>query len=184
MENSNNPWKIIGQKEIYDNPWIHLTEYQVINPTGGQGIYGKISMKKLAIGILAIDEGQNVYLVGQFRFTIDQYTWEIPEGGSENGEEPLLTAQRELREETGIVAEHWSPLLTMHTSNSVTDEFGIVYLAQGLAQHESQPDETEDLQVRKLPFADVLKMVLDGEITDSLTVAAVLKYAVRKDCVE
>lgn len=172
-----NPWKIIDGKEIYDNPWIQLTEYNVINPNGGAGIYGKIHMKHLALGVLALDEAENTYLVGQYRFSIDQYSWEIPEGGGEKGEAPLVGAQRELLEETGLKATHWEKLLELHTSNSVTDEQCIVYIAKGLSQHQTHPDDTEDLKLKKLPFDDVLQMVLTGQITDAITVAAVLKYA-------
>jgi 8-oxo-dGTP pyrophosphatase MutT (NUDIX family) len=175
MSIEQNPWKIIDQKSIYDNPWIQLTEYNVINPGGGKGIYGKVHFKNLAIGVVALDEQMNTYLVGQFRFTIDAYSWEIPEGGGLVGTDPLDGAKRELLEETGLVASNWEKILEMHLSNSVSDELSILYLATGLSQHEAQPEETEQLEVKKLPFDEVYKMLLDGKIKDSMSVAAILK---------
>ncbi len=172
-----NPWKIIDKKEIYDNPWIQLTAYNVINPNGGRGIYGKVHFKNIAIGILALDEDNNTFLVGQYRFAIDQYSWEMPEGGGPLDEEPLHAAQRELQEETGLQAAHWEKLMEMNLSNSVTDELAIVFVAKGLSQHAQNPDETEDLKSKKIPFQTLKEMVLNGEITDVITIAAVLKYA-------
>jgi len=170
-----NPWQITSQKEIYDNPWINLTEYQVINPSGNPGIYGKIHFKNIAIGILPLDDEMNTYLVGQFRFALGQYSWEMPEGGGPLGIDPIESAKRELLEETGLKAENWSELVRIHLSNSVSDELSIIYLARGLAQFEAEPEDTEQLIVKKLPFETVYQMVCDGEITDSMTVAAVLK---------
>src|ERR1044072_4006053 len=107
MMEETNPWKTVKSKEVYDNPWIKLTEYDVINPAGGKGIYGKVHFKNTAIGIVPLDEDLNTYLVGQYRFTINEYSWQIPEGGGTENEEPLAAAQRELLEETGLKAEHW-----------------------------------------------------------------------------
>jgi 8-oxo-dGTP pyrophosphatase MutT (NUDIX family) len=174
-EEQKNPWVITNEKEIYTNKWIELTEYDVINPLGGTGIYGKVHFKNTAIGILPLDDEMNTWLVGQYRFTLNAYSWEIPEGGGPVEEDPLPAAQRELLEETGLKATRWMKLLTMHLSNSVSDELGIVFIAKGLSQHKPQPEETEQLTVRKLPFEEVYKMVMNGTITDSLTVAAILK---------
>ncbi|WP_295649679.1 NUDIX hydrolase [uncultured Mucilaginibacter sp.] len=173
-----NPWKITSQKEIYSNPWIGLTEYQVINPSGNPGIYGKVHFKNVAIGVFPLDDDLNTYLVGQFRFALGQYSWEMPEGGGPLGTEPLESAKRELLEETGLKANDWSELQRIHLSNSVSDELGIVYLARGLEQFEAEPEDTEQLEVRKIPFEKVYEMVCNNEITDSLTVAAVLKIKV------
>src|SRR5690606_12738410 len=129
------------------NKWINLTEYDVINPRGGHGIYGKIHFKNLAIGILALDENRNTWLVGQYRFAPDQFSWEIPEGGGPLGIDPLESAKRELLEETGLSAKKWQEVQRMHLSNSVSDEFAIIYLAQDLEQGEAQPEETEELHV-------------------------------------
>jgi 8-oxo-dGTP pyrophosphatase MutT (NUDIX family) len=147
----------------------------VINPSGGKGIYGKIHFKNRAIGVVAMDENLNIWLVGQYRFPIDQYSWEIPEGGGLVGVDPLEGAKRELLEETGLVAKTWVPMLKMHLSNSVSDELAIVYLATDLTQHTAEPEETEQLQIKKLPFETVFEMVENELITDSMTVAAVYK---------
>src|SRR3569623_588334 len=116
-----NPWKVTSEKAVYDNKWINVTEYQVINPSGNPGIYGKVHFKNRAIGIVPLEADQNTYLVGQYRFTINQYSWEIPEGGGPLNEDPLHAAKRELLEETGLGAHNWTPIQTMYLSNSVTN---------------------------------------------------------------
>lgn len=174
MEAEKNPWQIISEKNIYDNNWINVTEYDVINPGGEKGIYGKVHFKNIAIGIVPLDEEYNTYLVGQYRFTIDKYSWEIPEGGCLN-ESPLDAAKRELLEETGLKAKHWQQVIEMYLSNSVTDEHCFVFVAKGLTQHESMPESTEKLHVKKLSFNEVYNMVLQNEITDALSIAAILK---------
>lgn len=173
MDVNQNPWKILAEKPVYDNRWIGVTEFDVINPNGGAGIYGKVHFKNLAIGVLPIDEDGNTYLVGQYRFTIGGYSWEVPEGGGMQGEDPLIAAQRELIEETGLVASEWRQVLTMHLSNSVTDEFAVLFLARGLEQRTAMPEETEQLQVRKIRFEDAYQMVRNGEITDAMSVALI-----------
>ncbi|MCO5235164.1 MAG: NUDIX hydrolase [Chitinophagaceae bacterium] len=170
-----NPWKIINRERKYENPWIRLEEFNVINPGGGKGIYGKVCFKNLAIGIVPMDDAGNTWLIGQYRFPIDAYSWEIPEGGGPLDTDPLLSAQRELLEEAGIKAQKWEEILQLHLSNSVTDEKGIVYLARGLSFHAAMPEETEALVIRKLPFEKAFEMVLKGEITDSISVAALYK---------
>jgi 8-oxo-dGTP pyrophosphatase MutT (NUDIX family) len=173
-----NPWKTLSGEEKYDNPWINVTEYKVINPAGGKGIYGKVHFKNKAIGIVALDSELNTWLVGQFRYTIDEYSWEIPEGGGPLNENPLDAAKRELREETGMVAEKWTLLTRLHTSNSVTDEEGFVFLAEGLIHGESELEETEaDLKVRKMPLNEALRLVLEQKITDSLSMIGLLLTA-------
>ena len=175
IDENRNPWKILSEKEVYDNPWINVTEFQVINPSGGNGIYGKVHFKNLALAILPLDEEMHTWIVGQYRFTLNQYSWEIPEGGGPHGTDPLESAKRELLEETGLVASEWTPLMPFHLSNSVCNEFGYIYLARGLKQGEAQPEETEELQVRRIPFEEAYQMVIDGKITDSLSVAAILR---------
>lgn len=175
MKEHDNPWKVLSEKNVYDNPWIQVVEYDVINPSGGKGIYGKVHFKNTAIGILPLDENGDTFLVGQYRFAISQYSWEMPEGGGPAQDDPLASAKRELLEETGLVAHDWRTILTMHLSNSVTDEWGIVYLARQLQQHAADPEETEQLAVKKLPFEEVYAMTQNGKITDALTVAAILK---------
>ncbi len=175
MQSEENPWKVNSKKNIYDNPWINITEFQVINPSGNHGIYGKVHFKNKAIGVLPLDENGNTYLVGQYRFPLNQYSWEIPEGGGPLAGEPLDSAKRELLEETGLKAGKWTEIQRMYLSNSVCDEEAIIYLAQNLEQFEAEPEETEQLVIRKLPFEEVYQMVCKGEITDAITVAAVLK---------
>jgi len=170
-----NPWKILSETEMYDNSWIRVTEYKVINPAGGKGIYGKVHFKNYAIGIVVLDEKMNTCLVGQYRFPMNAYSWEIPEGGSPLQLNPLEGAKRELQEETGLLAHSWEKILEMDLSNSVSDEKAIVYLAWDLEQQSATPEETELLEIKKLPFEDAYQMVENGTITDSITVAAILK---------
>ncbi|PZR25169.1 MAG: DNA mismatch repair protein MutT [Citrobacter freundii] len=171
--NENNPWQILAAKQVYDNNWIQVTEYDVINPGGGKGIYGKVHFKNLAIGVVALDGEMNTYLVGQFRFPLNEYSWEIPEGGGALDVDPLESAKRELLEETGLKANNWEMILKMHLSNSVSDEFAFIYLARELEQHEAMPEETEQLVIRKIPFEEAWKMVQTGQITDSMSVAGI-----------
>jgi 8-oxo-dGTP pyrophosphatase MutT (NUDIX family) len=175
MQNESNPWKKISSKLVYENPWISLSEFSVITPAGKPGIYGKVHFKNIAIGVIAIDKDDNTYLVGQYRFVLDAYSWEIPEGGCPEGTDWLTAAKRELKEETGFEASTWSELLKMDVSNSVSDEFAIVYVAEDLIAGEAEPEETEQLQVKKLPFSEALNWVMQGKITDSISVAAILK---------
>ncbi len=170
-----NPWKKLSEKIIYDNPWINVQEHQVINPSGGKGIYGKVSFKNKAIGIIPVDEEGNTWLVGQYRYTLEEYSWEIPMGGGPLDEGILEAAKRELKEETGLTAEKWTNIMRIHTSNSVTDEEGFIFLAQELLQGETDFEDTEDLKIWKLPFADAVDMVMSGKITDSLSIAGILK---------
>ena len=178
MNKQHNPWTVLKSRPVYNNRWIEVTEYDVINPSGGKGIYGKVHFKNNAIGILPLDEELNTYLVGQYRFTLNRYSWEIPEGGGAGEEDDLQTAKRELKEETGLIAEEWTKLLNMHLSNSVSDEYGTVFLARKLQQEEAMPEETEQLVVKKMPFDKAYTMVEDGTITDSLAVAAILKVKI------
>jgi 8-oxo-dGTP pyrophosphatase MutT (NUDIX family) len=177
MNSIENPWKTLDGKEVYDNPWINVHEYNVITPTGSKGIYGKVSFKALAIGIIPIDEKGNTWLVGQYRYTLNEYSWEIPMGGVPFDEDVKVGALRELREETGLRADHLEYLCKIHTSNSVTDEEGHVYLATGLTEGNTEFDDTEELKIKKIPFKEALNMVLAGGITDSLSVAGILRYA-------
>ena len=176
MSNELNPWVKKDSRVVYDNPWINLTEYDVITPAGTEGIYGKVHFKNIAIGVIAIDAEDNTYLVGQYRFPLDRYSWEIPEGGCPEGTDWLTAAKRELKEETGFEAKNWSEILRMHVSNSVSDEYAVVYVAQDLTAGEAEPEDTEKLAVQKMPFSQALQWVMDGKITDSITVAAILKW--------
>lgn len=170
-----NPWRTRSVSTPYENKWIRVSHRDVLNPSGGEGIYGVVQFKNVAVGIVPLDAVGNTWLVGQYRYTLERYSWEIPEGGCPMDEDPLAAAQRELLEETGIVASRWSPLLELHTSNSVTDEYGVAYVAQGLSFGRAEPEETEDLRLWKLPFAEALDMALRGDITDALSLAAIFK---------
>lgn len=173
-----NSWQTLSSEEKYDNRWINVTEYQVINPAGGKGIYGKVHFKNKGIGIVAFDNDENTWLVGQWRYTLDEWCWEIPEGGGALDTDPIESAKRELKEETGLVAERWTMIQRAYLSNSVSDEEGFLFLAEDLTQQESELEDTEaDLKVWKLPFKDALQMVLTGKITDSLSVMGILKVA-------
>lgn len=176
-----NPWRTLNIKEVYKNPWIRVTHRDVLNPSGNTGIYGVVHFQNLAIGVVPLDEDYNTWLVGQYRYTLEQYTWEIPEGGCPLGTSPLASAQRELVEETGIQAAKWTKILDMHTSNSVTDEAGIAYIAQDLSFGEAEPEDTEDLLVKKVSFQEALDMVLDGRITDSLSMIAIMRVKLMLD---
>jgi 8-oxo-dGTP pyrophosphatase MutT (NUDIX family) len=173
-----NPWRQLSRRAVYQNPWITVYHDEVLQPDGEPGIYGVVHFRNYAVGVVAIDDQDRVLLVGQFRYSLNQYSWEIPEGGAQIGvEEPLAAAQRELEEETGYVARHWREILRSHLSNSVSDELGICFLATGLTPGKARPDGTERLQVRWLPFAEALRMALDGEITDSLSVLGLQRAA-------
>jgi len=173
-----NPWTTLSSKEFYDNKWIQVVEHQVINPAGGEGIYGKVHFKNKAIGIVALDKENNIWLVGQWRYPLNEWSWEIPEGGGPLQDKILESAKRELKEETGLVANTWTMIQRTHLSNSVSDEEGFIFLAEDLTQHVSELEDTEaDMKVWKLPFSEALQMVLDGKITDSLTVMGLLKLA-------
>ncbi len=170
-----NKWKKLDSQTVYENPWIEVQHHEVINPSGGKGIYGQVNFKNLAIGIVPLDKEGNTYLVGQHRFPIDEYSWEIPEGGCPHDEDILDCAKRELLEETGLRAEKWTQISKIHTSNSVCNETGFIFLAEELTQGEAEPEETEDLVVRKVSLEEAFQMVMRDEITDSLSIAGILK---------
>lgn len=173
-----NPWQTLSERTAYENAWIRVSHREVLNPAGGPGIYGVVHFKNVAIGVVPVDEHGFTWLVGQYRYTLGRYSWEIPEGGCPLGTSLLESARRELLEETGLTASLWTPLLEMHVSNSVTDEYGVAYLAQGLSLGESEPEETERLEVKRVPLEEAIGMVLEGEITDALSMAALMKIQV------
>ena len=175
MSDKTKPWQTHSVETVYDNNWITVSHRTVTAPTGNPAIYGLVHFKTVAVGMIPIDSEGYTWLVGQQRYTLDSYSWEIPEGGSAADEDPLFAAQRELREETGITASNWTQLLRLHTSNSVTDESAIAYIAQGLTLGDTQPDDTELIQLKHLPIQQAIEMVMDGEITDGLAMASLLK---------
>jgi len=170
-------WKVKSSRTAYENPWIKVSHDEVITPKGTEGIYGTVHFKNIAIGVLPIDEEGNTWLVKQSRYTLNQYTWEIPEGGCPYGEEPVNAARRELEEEVGLKASDLTELMRMHLSNSVSDELAIIFIAKGLSAGQQALESTEDIEYKKLPLQQAVKMVLSGEITDSISVAALLRLA-------
>lgn len=169
------PWQRLSSECRYENPWIQVFHEQVVTPGKTEGIYGRVHFKGTAIGIVPLDEVGNTWLVGQYRYTLDEYSWEIPMGGCPFGEEPLQAAQRELAEETGLRAERWRQIQKLHTSNSITDECALVFLAQELEQGEMALESTEDISVKKLPLKEAVQWARDGRITDVISVAALLE---------
>jgi 8-oxo-dGTP pyrophosphatase MutT (NUDIX family) len=175
-----NPWKRLSRRIAYENPWIVVYHDEVTRPDGQPGIYGVVHYRNRAVAVVALDEQDRVLLVGQFRYTLDVYSWEVPEGGARADEEPLAAAQRELLEETGYSAGDWQLILRTHLSNSVGDEEGLCYLARSLHEGTAQPEGTEELQVRWVPFAAALAMIAKGEITDSLAILALQRVALMR----
>jgi 8-oxo-dGTP pyrophosphatase MutT (NUDIX family) len=174
-EEDGNPWIVRGVTQPFKNDWFHVDAHEVIHPGGAEGIYSVMRVRRLAVGVLPIDDEGQVHLVGQWRFPLGRYSWEMPEGGADPGESALACAHRELAEETGLAAARLESILEMDLSNSLTDEQGVVFLATGLTPGEARPEPTEVFKRRRAPFKDVLARVADGRIRDSLTVAAVLR---------
>ena len=177
MPSIKNPWTLLQATTVYENPWIRIEDHSVLNPSGQPGQYGKVCFKSRAIAILPLDTDNHTYLVGQYRYTLDEYSWELPMGGGALDEAPLAAAQRELREETGLQARDWQPLMSLHTSNSITDEIAYAFVARDLTPGPADPEPTEALNVVRIPFAEALQRTLNGEITDAISVATILRVA-------
>ena len=169
-----NPWQTLDSATAYDNNWLTVRHENVLTPAGTPGVYGVVSFKNKAIGVVPIDADGNTYLVGQYRYPLNEYSWEIPEGGCPLGTDPLESAKRELQEETGLVAATWTQIARIHTSNSATDEEGFIYIARNLTPGPDDPEETERLQVRKLPLDEAVQMVMRSEITDAISMTGLL----------
>ena len=177
MDETKNPWTVISRETRYENDWIRVDHHEVRNPTGGPGIYGVVHFKNHALGVVPIDEKGRTILVGQFRFPLGYYSWEIPQGGG-IADKPLIeSAQRELREECGVAAKQWLQILGMDLSNSVTNEQGTAFLAWDLTDGVAEPEETEQLQVLRLPFWDAVARAEKGEIRDLVSISALLRVA-------
>jgi 8-oxo-dGTP pyrophosphatase MutT (NUDIX family) len=169
-----NPWQTCESKIVYENPWISVREDQVIRPDGQPGIYGVVDTR-IATGVVAMTPDREVYLVGQYRYPTDRYSWEIVEGGADRGEDPLEAAKRELAEEAGLIAQTWRVVSDkIQVSNCISSEFGVVYLATDLTETQPNPDGTEKLQLRRVPLAETLRMVDTGEITDAISIIGLL----------
>ena len=162
---------------IYENPWIKVREDQVLNPSGGPGIYGVVMFRNRAVGVVPIDAEDHTWLVGQYRYTHDRYEWEIPEGGCPEGETLIECAQRELLEETGLIAQRYEQLAELQLSNSTTDEVAYLFIATGITLAHASPEDTEQLQVKRVPVAEAIHMAMQGEIRDAMSVTALLKLA-------
>lgn len=174
-----NPWTKLKSAVKYENPWIKVREDAVLKPNGEPGIYGVVEFKNMAVGVIALNSKREVVLVGQFRYPLNEYSWEIPEGGCPFGEQPLAAAKRELLEETGYRARKWKKLFEMTLSNSSTNERATVYLATDLTLHAAEPEDTEILKRKTVKLTKAVEMVFSGEITDAISVAALL-YAGHK----
>jgi 8-oxo-dGTP pyrophosphatase MutT (NUDIX family) len=177
-QDQRNPWVRKSTKVVYDNSWIRVNHDEVITPGGTKGIYGRVHMKNYAIGILPIDQDGNTWLVGQYRYTPETYSWEIPMGGGLLEQDPLESAKRELLEETGITAATWQFFMKLHTTNSISDEIGLVYVARDLTFGKPQFEDTEKIKIKKIRLQEAYQWALDGKITDSISVAALLKAAI------
>ena len=169
-----------SRRVAYDNAWITVWHDEVHRPDGSDGIYGVVHFANIAVGVVALDADDRVVLVGQHRYTLDAYSWEIPEGGVPPPESPLDGARRELREETGVEATDWNEIARLDLSNSITDERAVLYLATGLTHGEAEPEPSEALEIRWVPFAEALAMTLDGRITDVISVAAIQRVALAR----
>ena len=176
---SENPWKTLSTSHIYQNPWFGVREDQVIRPDGQPGTYSVVSAARIATGILPLWPDGSITLVGQYRYAIQEYSWEIPEGGGKLEDDPESIARRELLEETGIQAQSWEYLGRIHTSNCFVDEVCHLFLARHLTPGTPQPDAVEVLRVRREPFATVVDMALDGRITDAISIGGVFRLLAR-----
>ena len=170
MGQKRGPWQVVSRQQVYDNRWIRLTHHEVINPADQPGIYGTIHFKNQGIGVVPVDAEMHTYLVGQYRFALDAYSWEIPEGGGLVGTDPQAAAARELAEETGLRAARWRKMVEGELSNSVTDEQFVGFLAWDLEQGAAAPEPSEELQVRRLPLVEAFAMMEAGEIRDALSI--------------
>lgn len=170
-----NPWRTVSSRDVYANPWIEVREDAVVRPDGSPGIYGVVSFRTVALGAVPLHADSTTVLVGQHRYTLDEWSWEIPEGGGDPQRPAEQELARELEEETGLVAARLTPLGRLHTSNSVTDERALLFLAEDLTEGPARPEPTEQLVTWRLPLADAVAMAEDGRITDSMSVAGLLR---------
>ena len=172
------PWQRVDTRIAYENKWIQVHHENMITPGGDPGIYGRVHFRNQAVAMIPIDEDGNTWLVGQYRYTLQAFSWELPMGGCPRDESPLAAAQRELEEETGLIADDWQQILLLHPSNSITDEQGYVFVARGLRPGKQALESSEqDLQLKKLPLKEAIQWALNGQITDAISVAGLLAVA-------
>ncbi|MFN8238594.1 MAG: NUDIX hydrolase [Chitinophagales bacterium] len=181
IDETHNPWTSLSRQTVYDNKWITVTHEEVLTPGGSKGIYGKVHLKNYAIGIIPVDREGNTWLVGQYRYPLGEYSWEIPEGGGLLEKDILEAAQRELKEEVGLTANKWTQIAISHTSNSVTDELAVIFVAQELTEAANEPDDTEQLQIKKLSLNKAFAMAMDGTIKDAISIIGLLKLKLLTD---
>lgn len=178
-----NPWRRLSSTDIYSTPWFRVRRDQVIQPDGRPGTYSVVSACRVAAGIVPLWPDGSITLVGQYRYPVDEYSWEIPEGGGALDQDPESVARRELMEETGIIAGSWDYLGRLHTSNCFVDEVCHLFLAKDLRQGQPTPEGVEVIQVRRLPLGEAVAMARDGGITDSLTIVAIFRLLAKFDFV-
>lgn len=169
------PWQDHGSRTVYDNPWLALTEHEATAPTGLAATYGVLRPKNVAVGVLPLHSDGTVTLVGQSRFALMNYSWEMPEGGAPFDEAPLDGAKRELAEEAGLSARIWREVLRMELSNSMTDERAIAWLAWDLVEVPVDPDPTEVIATVRVPFMTLMAEIDRGAVRDAFTVATALR---------
>ena len=174
------PWTRQSRRIAYDNAWITIWHDEVDRPDGSPGIYGVVHFANLAVGAVVLDADDRVLLVGQHRYTLDAYSWEIPEGGVPAGESPLDGARREVREETGVEADGWREIVRFHLSNSISDEAGVLFAARATSHGTASPEPSEELAVRWVPFVEALAMTADGRITDAMTIMGLQRLALER----
>jgi 8-oxo-dGTP pyrophosphatase MutT (NUDIX family) len=174
------PWRRRTRREAYANAWVTVWHDEVDRPDGSPGIYGVVHFANQAAGVVVLDDADRVLLVGQHRYTLDAYSWEIPEGGVPDGETALDGARRELREETGVEADGWRELCRFHLSNSITDAGGALFAARARDHGDPDPDATEDITTRWVPFDQALAMIAGGEITDAMSIMGLQALALER----
>jgi 8-oxo-dGTP pyrophosphatase MutT (NUDIX family) len=172
-----NPWKTHGSQPIYATPWFSVRRDEVTRPDGAPGVYSVVHAERVAVGVVPLWDDGSVTLVGQWRYPLEQYSWEIPEGGGELDADPIVAARAELLEEAGIEARTWIPLGRCHTSNCFSDEVGHIFLARDLVQGTPSPGGDEEIAVRRVPAAEAIAMAADGRITDALSIVALFRFA-------